>query len=230
MFALIRRIAWSMYGRYAWDQNQNYKVTESVRARILAALNENRRSTAENVLDAGCGTGNYAASIRVAGFQVLAVDYARGMIKKARKKFGNQDSLRFEKVDLSKAFPFPDSTFNHIVCVSVLQSVPDPVFILQEFRRILKPEGTLVITHTPRPDGHQMAVDQDGSGRPGTSAKKGNFSGILLRAKSAAERRGFSNYWALGDLKEILTRSGLTIIKTEFVCSIIIIMAKRTGK
>lgn len=226
----MKKIAWSLYGRYAWDQNQNYRVTESVRARILTALDESRRSAGKYVLDAGCGTGYYAAGIRDAGFQVLAVDYARGMINKARAKFGSQDSLCFEKVDLSKVLPYPDMTFDHVVSVSVLQSVPDPVFTLREFRRILKPEGTMVITHTPRPDGRQLAVDQDGSGLAGPAAKKSFFSAILLRIKSAAERRGFSSYWALGELKEILGRSGLAVLKTEFVCSIIIITAKRTGK
>jgi SAM-dependent methyltransferase len=223
---MIRRIAWSLYGRYAWDQNQNHQVTESVRARILAALDESRRSAGAFVLDAGCGTGYYAAGIRDAGYRVLGVDYAGGMINKARAKFGNLDSLRFEKADLSRALPYPDSTFDHIVSVSVLQSVPDPVFTLREFRRILKPEGTIVITHTPRPDGQQVAVDQDGGGRPGSVVKRSRISGILLRAKSAAERKGFSSYWTLGELKAILARGGLTVSKTEFVCSIIILTAR----
>lgn len=205
-------------------------MTESVCARILAALNENRRSTGENILDAGCGTGYYAARIRDAGFQVRAVDCVNGMIKKAQSKFGTKDSLQFEKVDLSRALPYLDSTFNHTVSVSVLQSVPDPHFMLHEFRRVLKPEGTIVTTHTPKPDAHQISVDQNGSGYTDPTAKKSNLSTILLRVKSAAERKGFSNLWTLGELKEIFARSGLMVMKTEFVCSIIIITAKSTGK
>jgi SAM-dependent methyltransferase len=42
--------------------------------------------------------------------------------------------------------PEPDASFDCILCTEVLEHVPDPVKVLKEFRRLLKPGGILLIT------------------------------------------------------------------------------------
>ena len=80
--------------------------------------------------------------------------------------------LQFERTDLAKVLPYQDAAFDHIVSVSVLQSVPDPVFTLQEFRRILKPEGLVIITHSPKPDTHHIPLKQHVGRQSGHASKK----------------------------------------------------------
>lgn len=44
------------------------------------------------------------------------------------------------------AIPEPDSSFDAILCSEVLEHVPDPVIVLDEFARLLKPGGQLILT------------------------------------------------------------------------------------
>lgn len=42
--------------------------------------------------------------------------------------------------------PEPDASFDAILCTEVFEHIPDPLRALDEFRRILKPGGTLILT------------------------------------------------------------------------------------
>ena len=68
-----RRLFWSLYGRFVWDA-QNASIKESQVQRIVQLLADRRLKPGEHVLDAGCGTGDYAVALAQAGFRVTGID------------------------------------------------------------------------------------------------------------------------------------------------------------
>ncbi len=51
------------------------------------------------------------------------------------------------KVDIAmEQYPFPDSSFDYAICNAVLEHVADPLFVMQEIRRVLKPGGTIYVS------------------------------------------------------------------------------------
>lgn len=42
--------------------------------------------------------------------------------------------------------PFPDASFNHVLCTEVLEHVADPIPFLDEIARVLRPGGSLALT------------------------------------------------------------------------------------
>ena len=61
-------------------------------------------------------------------------------------------AIEFECQDLAK-MTYPDEAFEHICCISVLEHARDPAAIAREFRRCLKPGGSLLITFDVSADG-----------------------------------------------------------------------------
>ena len=51
------------------------------------------------------------------------------------------------RADLESPLPFPDHTFDRVVCNLVIGYVRDPLFTLREYLRILKPNGRLVVSN-----------------------------------------------------------------------------------
>lgn len=99
------------------------------------------------VLEVGVGTGinlpNYKPSTRL-----TAVDISPAMLEKARTrkaKLGLDNVERLEVMDAS-AMKFADNEFDVVVGNYVITSCPDPEGALDEFVRVVKPGGTIVIT------------------------------------------------------------------------------------
>ena len=59
---------------------------------------------------------------------------------------GNWDTSHIDLVCDISAIPEPDAAFDAILCSEVLEHVPDPTKVLDEFVRLLKPGGKLILT------------------------------------------------------------------------------------
>ena len=67
-----------------------------------------------------------------------------GLVARARKR---APALTFDVGD-GQALPYDDRTFDAVVFATTLCHVPDPVAALAEARRVLRPEGSLLIYNT----------------------------------------------------------------------------------
>ena len=59
---------------------------------------------------------------------------------------GQWDTSCIDLVSDITAIPAPDASFDAILCSEVLEHVPEPTHALDEFLRLLKPGGTLILT------------------------------------------------------------------------------------
>ena len=63
-----------------------------------------------------------------------------------RLQKGQWDKTRIDLVCDINAIPEPDASFDAILCSEVLEHIPDPLKALDEFSRLLKPAGKLILT------------------------------------------------------------------------------------
>ncbi len=56
------------------------------------------------------------------------------------------DTTRIDLVCDITAIPAPDASFDAILCSEVLEHVPEPTHVLDEFARLLKPGGVVILT------------------------------------------------------------------------------------
>lgn len=97
-----------------------------------------------NLLDIGCGTGELA--YYVDSIRYLGVDRDGESIQIARKKFPAHHFLTLAEFSATP----PDSRFEQIVGLAVVEHVADPLEWLVWIRTLLKPGGQVILT-TPHP-------------------------------------------------------------------------------
>ncbi len=97
------------------------------------------------ILDAACGPGKYAEILISEGARVKGFDISEKMVMLARERNKNQKD--FFVHDLSSPFEmFDNETFDAVICALALHYIEDWNFTIKEFCRVLKPNGSLVIS------------------------------------------------------------------------------------
>lgn len=98
-----------------------------------------------DVLDAGCGPGLYAEELVRRGARVTAVDGSAEMVRLARTRLGA--SARVEQGDLGEPLGWLATESQDIALMAlVLHHLDDRVATYRELRRVLRPEGRLVVS------------------------------------------------------------------------------------
>lgn len=97
------------------------------------------------ILDAACGPGKYAEILISEGATVKGFDISEKMVMLARER--NKKQKDFFVHDLSSPFEmFENETFDTVICALALHYIEDWNFTIKEFCRVLKPNGSLVIS------------------------------------------------------------------------------------
>jgi SAM-dependent methyltransferase len=118
------------------------------RRRILRAFLDSQLGTdsaSTRVLDIGCGTGAMLAFLERYG-QVDGIEAEPKAIDHCRRR-GFDRVHRVEE----PPFPFDDSSFGLVTMLDVLEHIEDDVSTLREARRLLEPDGLLVLTVPAHP-------------------------------------------------------------------------------
>ncbi|MEB3309521.1 MAG: class I SAM-dependent methyltransferase [Snowella sp.] len=107
------------------------------------------------VLDAGTGTARIPILIAQArpSWQIFAIDLAQSMLAIAEKNVMNahlEQQIRLEFIDV-KQLPYADCSFDGVISNSLVHHLPDPLPFFQELKRVLKPNGFLVLRDLLRP-------------------------------------------------------------------------------
>ena len=96
-------------------------------------------------LDAGCGTGFLSIELAARGHRVTGVDFAPAMLAEARRKAAARGvTVRFEEADAER-LPFPDGGFDLVISRHVLWTLPHPEAAIDEWIRVLRTGGRLVV-------------------------------------------------------------------------------------
>nr|RAW03832.1 SAM-dependent methyltransferase [Aerococcus urinae] len=160
----------------------------------------------ERALDLGCGAGRHVHAMYYhAKCHVVGIDLGFEDVKRTRAGFGQIPDMEPEtqrayslSVGNALSLPFPDASFDKIICSEVLEHIPDYKQAVSEIERVLKPGGTLAIS-VPRffPEWICWKLSDDYHNEPGGHVRI--FRESVL--KGAVEEKGlrfFYRHWAHG--------------------------------
>jgi phosphatidylethanolamine/phosphatidyl-N-methylethanolamine N-methyltransferase len=162
-------------------------------------FDEGRRSTIAEadkiggrVLDVGVGTGlslsEYSRNTKLCG-----VDISEPMLRRARKRvreFGLTNVEALAVMD-AKNLAFKDSYFDAVVAQYVITAVPDPEATLDDFARVLKPGGEIIlVNHLGAENGLRRVFEQGFSPLARRLGWSPEFPWVRLQ--NWADRAGFA--------------------------------------
>ena len=98
------------------------------------------------ILEVGCGRGEFLAVMKARGYDIVGVEpdpYKHDLIKANAK----EAEVEVEAVrSPGEKIPFESETFDFIYCNNVIEHCHDPLMLLKESGRVLKPQGLMYFT------------------------------------------------------------------------------------
>lgn len=141
-----------------YNTMDNREVNRRFADEVLALIagSELDSSQTLTLLDPGTGTALIPIEIcqRNAQVQIIAADLATEMLKVAADNLRSvqlSDRISLELAD-ARQLPCPDCSVDGVIANSLIHHIADPLPILQEMLRVIKPGGFLFLRDLARPD------------------------------------------------------------------------------
>ncbi len=117
-------------------------VFKSGRAQAAEAANR----IGGRILEAGLGTGISLPLYR-SDCRLVGIDISSSMLEKARRRVQRLGLSNVENIAVMDVedLHYPDESFDVVIAQYVVTAVPDPEQALDEFYRVLKPGGEIII-------------------------------------------------------------------------------------
>jgi len=138
----------------------------------LRAMRRLADLTGEALLDVGCGTGEYTMALAPGFDRVEAIDIEPERLE----LFGRTapDGVTVSSMSVNE-LSFDDEAFDVVTMIEVLEHLSDPSGALREIRRVLRPDGKLLVTTPSR----YWPLEQHGVLLGSRRAKSVYFPGIV---------------------------------------------------
>lgn len=198
---------------------------EDIAQNLVSALKKMQNHSQLNVLDIGCGTGNFIEMLlnntkdfNSKTIKVVGVDNSKEMLKIARLKSNNDRRVNFIEGDIDKIIEtFRPSSYQVIIMSNVLYTIENPSKIFFQIANTLCDGGILIISD-PKPNFRYSSIFLD-------SLRSWHFIFLLPKLASsllwiyAHNRRAIDgsqpHFYETNEIKDLINKTNLQIVKSE---------------
>jgi ubiquinone/menaquinone biosynthesis C-methylase UbiE len=145
----------------SWEETVEYDAMDFTEINTAFAQRAIELGTTNaTVLDAGTGTARIPILIaqQRPQWQIIGIDMAESMLQLGKEKVeeaGLKKQIILEFVD-AKNLPYQDGQFDMVISNSLFHHLPNPLPFLQEVKRVLKPQGGILIRDLIRPPSEEI--------------------------------------------------------------------------
>lgn len=168
----------------------------------------------EKVLDVGCGNGRLYEIFQEKTIDYYGIDFSEKLLEIAQKRY---PQFKFQVADALN-LPFPADFFDKAYSIAVLHHIPSKQFrirFLREIRRVVSPEGLLVLTVWNSGPFKKAMIFLKHLSLKIIGKSKLDLGDALIPWGKQFKR--YIHYFSKAELKELLQEAGFSIRKIEVV-------------
>lgn len=139
---------WTMYDETPSYRSRADGLVKFIASQARAAAGAGAPSAAPSLLDLGCGDGLFSHLMAQSGLSVTGFDLEANAIEQASSKTAARPYPGLPPAFMHVQpgpLPVADGTFDCVAMLDVIEHLPNPVALLREARRALRPGGALVV-------------------------------------------------------------------------------------
>lgn len=137
------------YNKEFYEADSKYPTLRYRQNYILKMIKNLNLQESSTILDAGCGPGDLLLALDTPFSTLQGIDIAEEMVNIANQKSkkNQKNYIKFECGDIEN-LRFENSSFDLIICSGVIEYLKDDIIWMKEIKRVLKPEGYLIVNVT----------------------------------------------------------------------------------
>nr|VFJ42936.1 MAG: 3-demethylubiquinone-9 3-methyltransferase [Candidatus Kentron sp. DK] len=125
-----------------WDPEGSFGVLHTLNPLRLDYIERSAGLTGKRILDVGCGGGILAESMARRGARVTGIDAAEGPLQVARlHKIESGAEVDYRLVTAETLAEEEAGAYDTVVCMEMLEHVPDPAITIAACAKLAKPGG-----------------------------------------------------------------------------------------
>ncbi len=125
-----------------WNVEGEFKTLHHINPARVQFIQNHIDLNGKNVIDVGCGGGILSESLAQSGANVTGIDLAPALIEIAKLHLHESNlQVNYECINVADKATQCAGTFDVVTCMELLEHVPDPMGIIQNCAKLLKPGG-----------------------------------------------------------------------------------------
>lgn len=137
-----------------WDPESEFKPLHAINPLRANWIDQHAQVAGKKVLDVGCGGGLLSESLAQRGAKVTGIDMGSTPLQVAKlHRLESGLDIDYRQTTAEQLATELPEKFDVVVCMEMLEHVPDPAAIIQACARLVKPSGQLffsTLNRTPK--------------------------------------------------------------------------------
>ncbi len=143
-----------------WDKNGEFKTLHDVNPLRISFIQQFINPQDQRMVDVGCGGGILTEGLANKGANITGIDLSQELLDVADlHSLESGANAKYQKISAEALAEAEPASFDHIVCMEMLEHVPEPGSVIAACATLVKPGGYVFFsTLNRKPKAYLMAI------------------------------------------------------------------------
>lgn len=133
------------WSRFVDDYDKRREYVGGIELDTLMKRRFEEQQDLGEILEFGCGTGDFTRCVVAQSKSVLATDFSSQMVSAMERIFADDSKVKVQQANCH-ATDFPDGSFDTVMMSNLIHVIPEPQKAIAEAYRLLRPGGKLLLS------------------------------------------------------------------------------------